>query len=618
MLRSLRYRLDNVMTRGTPALVGVLAVACLLFTLVNGALLLLLAPESTHHGDVGSSLWSGFLRVLSPTALMRDRGPAPFLASAVFMAFGGILLMSTLIPVISAGLQNQLARLRQGRTPVVESGHVVLLGWSPQVHVLVTELVEANRSRPRACVVVLAERDRTEMENEIRARVGDLASTRVVCRTGDPSDARDIALVCPEQARSVIVVAPEEDEPDFTVIKCLLAVSSTRQGDGTGPGIVAGIKNEENVPAARLAGGPNCRLVSVQGFISRLLVQTSLHTGLSSVYTDLLDFAGDEIYVRAQPELVGRTFDDAVRAYRTSSAIGLMEQNGRILLNPPGATRIEAAHQIVVLSADDSTIHTTQAPTVRPNPATPAVPGRAVPTERAVLILGSNRRLPDVIGQLRAHLADGSRIDVVAEQSPSPPVETADCAMVSFRRADVTRRDVLQELPLETYDHVLVISPDTRGTESADARTLTVLLNLRDLSESRHCGFSMVTEMADDRHRALAQAAKPDDFVVSGNLLSLWLAQVSENPPLEGIFEELFSPEGCRIALRPAADYTPLGEETDFYTVVEAARQRGEIAIGQRIHAQAHMAPRFGNTLNPDKKAQVFYESQDRIIILTR
>ncbi|GHH42758.1 CASTOR/POLLUX-related putative ion channel [Streptomyces candidus] len=639
MLRSLHYRFDNVMARGTPALIGLLAAACCLFTLLNGALLLLLAPEALHHRSVGSSLWSGFLRVLSPTHLARDRGPAPFLASAVVMAFGGILLMSTLIPVISAGLQNQLARLRQGRSPVVETGHVVLLGWSSQVHVIVAELVEANRSRRRACVVVLAEKDRTEMETEIRERAGDLASTRVVCRTGDPADVLDLALVCPERARSVIVVAPEEDRPDFAVIKSLLAVSRTRRGDGPGPSIVAGIKDKENLPAARLAGGANCRLVSVQGFIARLLVQTSLHTGLSSVYTELLEFAGDEIYIRPQPELVGRTFADAQLAYRTSSAIGLLEGDGRIVLNPPGGTRIGAAHQIVVISEDDSTVETAQAPAL-PASAPLRTPAGAVRRGRAVLILGSNQRLPDVVGQLRAHLPVGSRIDVVADRGRdlSPAHEdgglpyaaealglghsdaaddTDDPTTVSFRRADVTRRDVLEALGLESYDHVLVISPDDCDPHRADARTLTVLLNLRDLSELHTHTYSVVTEMAYDRHRALAQAAKPDDFVVSGNLLSLRLAQVSENPRVDVIFEELFSPEGCRIALQAAGDYVPLGEVTDFYAVVDAARRRGETAIGHRIHARAHLAPRYGNILNPDKTERVSYEDLDRIIVLT-
>ncbi|WP_433544193.1 CASTOR/POLLUX-related putative ion channel (plasmid) [Streptomyces sp. CA-294286] len=650
MLRSLHYRFDNVMARGTPALIGLLAAACFLFTLLNGVLLLLLAPEALHHRSVGSSLWAGFLRVLSPTHLTRDRGPAPFLASAVVMAFGGILLMSTLIPVISAGLQNQLARLRQGRSPVVETGHVVLLGWSSQVHVIVAELVEANRSRRRACVVVLAEKDRTEMETEIRERVGDLASTRVVCRTGDPADVLDLALVRPERARSVIIVAPEEDRPDFAVIKSLLAVSRTRREDGAGPDIVAGIKDKENLPAARLAGGANCRLVSVQGFIARLLVQTSLHAGLSSVYTELLEFAGDEIYIRPQPELVGRTFADAQLAYRTSSAIGLLEGDGRIVLNPPGGTRIGAAHQIVVISEDDSTVETAEAP-ARPVPAPLRTPAGTERTGRAVLILGSNQRLPDVVGQLRAHLPDGSRIDVVADRGPSDrsrglssahedgglshPAEALglghsdaaddpddtddpdDPTTVSFRRADVTRRDVLEALALENYDHVLVISPDDCDPLRADARTLTVLLNLRDLSELHTHTYSVVTEMAYDRHRALAQAARPDDFVVSGNLLSLRLAQVSENPRVDVIFEELFSPEGCRIALQPAGDYVPLGEESDFYAVVDAARRRGETAIGHRIHARAHLAPRYGNILNPDKTQRVSYEDPDRIIVLT-
>ena len=61
--------------------------------------------------------------------------------------------------------------------------------------------------------------------------------------------------------------------------------------------------------------------------------------------------------------------------------------------------------------------------------------------------------------------------------------------------------------------------------------------------------------MIDVRNRELAEGAKIDDFVVSNKLVSLMLAQASENEHLEEIFKDLLDEEGSEICLRPASDY---------------------------------------------------------------
>ncbi|GAA3399267.1 CASTOR/POLLUX-related putative ion channel [Streptomyces roseoviridis] len=616
MLQKFRYRVDNVMGRGAPALIGVLAALCFAFAALNGLLLLAFAPDGIRPDNARSSVWAGFLRVLSPTILIKDRGSAPFLMVAVFMAFSGIMLMSTLIPVISAGLQNQLARLRAGRTPVVETGHTVILGWSSQVHVVVAELVEANRGRRHACVAVLAEKDRSEMETEIRERVGDTAGTRIVCRTGNPADPQDVTIVSPERARSVIVLAAEDECPDFGVIKSLLAVAGTRGEGGTGPLLVAGVADEQNLAAARLAGGPRCRVVSTQGFIARLLVQSSLQSGLSQVYSELLNFSGHEIYMTHQPELAGRRFHDALLAFRASTVIGLMRQDGRILMNPHGDTRIEAPDRIVVLSEDLTTIALSDAvPEFTPVDPTPAKTSPA--PGRNVLVLGSNQRLDAVIEQLGARLPAGSRVDVVADTPVAVEEWRGGGLELTFHRADITRRHVLEGLTVTKYDHVIVLCPGDRDAHEADAGTLATLLNLRDLAECAMHDFTLVTEMADDRNRVLAQAGKPDDLIVSGNFLSLRLSQISQNPHLDGIFDELFAPAGCQIALHPAGHYVPVHQPITFSSVVDAVRRHGHLAIGHRIARRISQPPQHGVRLNPDRAETHTYREEDQVVVLT-
>src|SRR3712207_7555644 len=51
--------------------------------------------------------------------------------------------------------------------------HTLILGWSPKVFTVLSELVLANENRKKPRIVILAEKDKVEMEDEIRAQIAD-------------------------------------------------------------------------------------------------------------------------------------------------------------------------------------------------------------------------------------------------------------------------------------------------------------------------------------------------------------------------------------------------------------------------------------------------------------
>jgi hypothetical protein len=119
------------------------------------------------------------------------------------------------------------------------------------------------------------------------------------------------------------------------------------------------------------------------------------------------------------------------------------------------------------------------------------------------------------------------------------------------------------------------------------------------------------------RNRELAEVAKVDDFIVSDHLISLMMSQLSENGDLYDVFTDLFDPEGSEIYLKPAADYVEIGQSVNFYTVVEAARLRGETAIGYRIVSEQHDADKgYGVRTNPKKSVEVTFAATDKVIVL--
>src|SRR5690606_29061177 len=135
------------------------------------------------------------------------------------VTLGGIFIVSALIGVLNNGLEDRLSELRKGRSLVVESGHTIILGWNEQIFSIISELVLANANQKRSCIVILGERDKVAMEDEIRDNVGDTGRTRIVCRSGNPIDLADLSIVSPHTARAIIVLSPRTADPDSNVIK---------------------------------------------------------------------------------------------------------------------------------------------------------------------------------------------------------------------------------------------------------------------------------------------------------------------------------------------------------------------------------------------------------------
>lgn len=621
----LRYRFDNTMSRGPVALIGWLFV---MSAAIIGALSLVVYATNLVPAADGSRpdfwhvVWMALMRTLDAGTMGGDDGSWPFLFTMLAITLAGIFLVSTLIGVLTTGIDAKLDELRRGRSFVVEQNHTLVLGWSPLVPAIISELVVANASTRGACVVILADRDKVEMEEEIRAHVGSTGRTRVVCRTGNPLDLTALAMVNPDGARSIIVLAADVADPDIHVIKTVLALTRRRSRRPTPLHIVAELQSEANVEVARMVGAHELEVVNVDQLIARVTVQTSQQPGLSAVYNELLDFDGDEIYMRSEPALVGKSFAEALAAYEKCAVIGVVHGGERVQLLPPMDTRLGAKDQLILIAEDDSVIKVGAASAAAVDSAAIRTGTPAEPVPSRTLILGWNRRAPLVLSELNAYMAHGSEVLVLTTRDEAEGViaELAgDLAglNVSFRSGDPTSRPLLNTLDVARFEHVMVLSDDASDAEESDARTLVTLLHLRDIAEQTSHRFNIVSEVLDVRNRELAEALRADDFIVSTRLVGLMLSQISENKLLAPVFTDLMDSDGAELYFRPADLYVVPGTPVSFYTVIEAARQRGQIAMGYWRQAPATDDKLQGIRVNPSKSELVSFTPADRIIVLS-
>lgn len=620
----LRYGFDKSMAGGAMALIGWLALISLIVIMIAGAILAVtgIAPEGAESLGFVEGTWESLMRTFDAGTMGADQGWS-FRIIMLLVTLAGIFVFSALIGVISSGLEEKLDELRKGRSRVLETEHTIILNWSPSIFDVISELVIANQSRRNPRIVIMANKDKVEMEDEIATKVVDRKNTKIICRSGDPTDLYDLGIVNPQTSRSIIVLSPEGEDADPQVIKTVLALVNDPSRRPEKYMIAAEIRNADNAEVARIVGGGEMQLVLADDLIARIVVHTSRQAGLSAVYSELLDFDGCEIYTLEQPGLVGKSFGNAVLAYENSTLIGLCDKDGAIHLNPNPNQVIVAGDRAVIIAEDDGAIKTWSGDMgIDKNAIKPIV--KRTKTAERTLILGWNRRGPIIASELVRYVAPGSRLTIAAD---TPEFEDEIAALkldkarlaVDHRVIDTSSRSALDALDIPSYDHVLVLGySDSMMAQSADTRTLITLLQLRKIGETAGKHISVVSEMIDVRNRELAEVTRAEDFVVSNKLVSLMLAQASENESMAAIFDELLDEAGSEIYMRPMGDYVDISKPVNFFTVALAALRRGEIAIGHRRQRPGDADARNlgGVVVNPSRTEMTTYTDSDMLIVL--
>src|SRR5258707_75877 len=242
----LSYAFDNTLSRGPRALIGWLALATLILILAGT-----LAVLAFHGIPDGSNAFNVFWNIMSQALTPNPvdaANPYPYLGVMFVVTIGSLFMVSILIGILSNEIEARVDALRRGRSTVLESGHSVILGWSPQIFTIVSELVIANENRRQgAAIAILADKDKVEMEDEIRSRVPHARNTRVICRSGDQIELADLEIVGIHDARAIIILPPEEQDPDIFVIKTILAITNNQNRRAEKYHIVTQIHETKNM-----------------------------------------------------------------------------------------------------------------------------------------------------------------------------------------------------------------------------------------------------------------------------------------------------------------------------------------------------------------------------------
>ncbi len=619
-----RYWVDNIISKGTPALIIGLAIVFFGVAFITGVLVYFI--EIVRDGETSYSffeaVWKSLMHVIDQGTVTGEDGWTwriiMFPVSLI-----GILLVSLLVSFLNAGFQVKLEELKKGKSKILEENQTVILGWSSKIFPIVSELVLANLNQSKSCIVILADMDKTDMEDEIKVKVGKTGKTKVICRSGNPIDVDDLKIANLNAAKSIIILAPEEAKADTYVIKTMMAIINNPNRKSSPYNVIAEINEDINKDIAKLVGKEEVTVLVTNEVISKITVQSSRQSGLSIVYSNLLGYADNEIYIQPVKNIDGHTFEELLYGFEDICAIGIRYANGKLEINPPLTTKLTKDDKLIVIAEDDVDL-TYHHKTTIIEKLPPVTFKKETEFEvHKTLILGWNSNARIVVKELDNYVKPGSEILVMAEGGGltekilNLSVELKN-QKIKYKNADINDRNELNKLDLKHYNHIIIMSySDSYPLQEADAITLITLMNIRDILSKINHKVSLVTEMLDLKNRALADLSKADDFIISDRMISLILAQLSENKELSIVFDDLFDAEGNEIYIKPYNQYIPDNTSADFYQVIKATTEQKEIAFGYILSKHADNPNKnYGVVLNPNKSEKINFSEGDKIIMI--
>lgn len=620
-LTRLKYNFDNSLSRAG-AFVGYVFIAIIVLAFFITALQGIIAAVKFLNDPLPADgyfihYWAAFTKILG----IGSADPwGTQLLNFIFWAIG-IAISGAVIGFISAAITRSVARLKEGKSAVIESGHTLILGWSNRVFPILKELAVANENVRKPKVVIFSSVARPIMDAEIEARAGDLGKLKVITRTGDVTNPADLQRANVSAAKSIIILDADESG-DATVVSAVLAVKSVNANPNTR--IIAEVDDANTADALQHATNDQVISVRSQDVIARVTAQASRQPGLAAVTLDLLDFDGDEIYFANVPALAGKTYADALLAFNDASVIGLVDEKGKTHINPKQNTKLTAATKVIAIAQDDDKIVYTG---VREDIANKKITPRKAITRKPehILVIGWSSMGRSVIGELAAYLPKGSSVHIVAQNKFVAADELKSLKFganvkVSHASVDGDIHELITAASARNYNEIIILGYRNAISESeADAQTMLTMLQMNQLFEAKGNGVEptrLVAEILDSRKAELARVAAADDLVVSDNLAALLIAQLSENPALAPVFEDLFDADGAAINTKPIDHYVPLGKAVEFAELVAIGRALGESVVGYRVAKNGGQDGSTGVQLNPSKTALFTPAAGDSLVVI--
>ncbi|MFT4602737.1 MAG: hypothetical protein ACI857_002924, partial [Arenicella sp.] len=247
-----------------------------------------------------------------------------------------------------------------------------------------------------------------------------------------------------------------------------------------------------------------------------------------------------------------------------------------------------------------------------------------------ILILGWHSVGEIFIRESADYLTRGTKVDImfnnpnqILQDKVAEIKEEYTDFEITLSNEDPLKLETLKKVNPFEYDNIIILSQNTEelSADKIDSDTLIILLLLRNIKQEGgvEVDTNIITQVLNSENQEIITQTDVDDFIISNKLITMILAQLSEEPLIKALYDDLFSEDGSEIYVKPADLYfSEFPAKVRFGDLIGLALKREEVCLGIRKGDKSKDASsNFGVRLNLPKDEVVTINEGDFLVVLS-
>ena len=424
---------------------------------------------------------------------------------------------------------------------------------------------------------------------------------------------------------------------DAQVIKALLAIASITD-EANRPPIIAEIHLKNNCELALRIDANKITIIKETDILARIQVQASRSIGIAGVYLNLIGFEGSEFYFYSPTSGWNNLSFGQLPFYLSKGLpLGIQYRDGTIKLNPSKDYVLQGGDKVLLISEDDSLVSLSPTSLYAVDTSKPIqIPqiSRQNTIEKYLLI-GWNAKTKISLQEYGKYLDKGSSVvvallnlndEILEEFNKIPPsYPDLDMQIIGIENYDY---ETLENLNPPQFKTASIFADRESDSAETDTQVLTILLTFKQIlqNHAKKTGLAPATELiaecVNSENSDLIVSLGIQDFILSNKIIAKISAQISQEPRLMAVYNELFSEEGNEIYLKSIDQYFSNEElnNISFADCILRAQAKKEVCIGIKINSKVTVSSHsFADNIyiNPDLGQRFQLTNKDFLIVLS-
>jgi hypothetical protein len=598
-----KNKIINFLAKGTNAQIVLLVL--LTFFLVTASSVIVYF--FTNYNSFFDTIWDVTTWVLDPGTFSGNIGISSRIISLV-ITLSGVLLMSTLIGILSAGLTDKMIELRNYGTPITNKNYTLILGWNYRVYNIINELIEAYDGISNHSVIILSEESKVEKDQSINRIINLPKNFNIQSRQFDPFIFSSYSILDIKNAKSIIITQNNKNE--FILLKTLLMLEKVLDNKYDIP-IVFEVDSKTSTSIITPVLKSNHYLIDKSRIFILAISQTTLQKGLSTVYEEIFSFRGSEIYFKPANSFVNLQIQDAIINIYNASIIGIYRDK-KTYINPDKSFIIANGDEFICIMEDDSDLKIKKIHNnfkLKPNFR---LENLLEFNFDSLLIIGWNQMGFSIVEELTKYISKKTQINIYTDNSISHDLKSLNPSLINFHVVNkkVYGNETLDQINFRKFSNILLLSDDRYNDEEADTITISTLLTIKNSIKQLLKSPKITIQIKIDKNKELIQEDDLLEFVVSDSLIGGIMSQVSENPKIYDTINELLNEWGNEIYF---LDLNKLTEDIFPLNIIDAFKICNSLnssMIGYKVAATQNIV------INPIKTSNFKLSINDQLILI--